>query len=215
MNRYILSPHEQGSDGWLLDRCGKVTGSKAFDMLAKTAKKEWSAKRADYKFELAIEVLTGMPAAIEYVSKEMQWGIDQEPFARMAYEEKSGNVAIQSGFMYLPDVDAGCSVDGLFVEDGRTGVLEAKCPKSTTHIRYLEAGVVPDQYRPQCLHNVWVTGAAFADFVSFDPRFPEDLQLFICRYTPTAEELADHEKAVLQFLAERDDLVAQLKRLAA
>ena len=215
MNRYILSPHEQGSTEWLLDRCGKVTGSRAADMLAKTAKKEWSTKRADYKFELAIEVLTGMPAAIEYVSKEMQWGIDQEPFARMAYEEKSGNVAIESGFMYLPDLDSGCSVDGLFVEDGRTGVLEAKCPKSTTHIRYLEAGVVPDQYRPQCLHNIWVTGAAFADFVSFDPRFPEDLQLFVCRYTPTDEELADHEKAVLQFLAERDELVAQLKRLAA
>jgi hypothetical protein len=135
MNRYILSPHEQGSDGWLLDRCGRATGSRAADMLAKTAKGEWAAKRADYKFELAIEVLTRMPQGSDYVSKEMQWGIDQEPFARMAYEEKSGNVAIESGFMYLPDVDAGCSVDGLFVEDGRRGVLETKCPKSTTHIR--------------------------------------------------------------------------------
>ncbi|WLS61546.1 YqaJ viral recombinase family protein (plasmid) [Bordetella bronchiseptica] len=102
-------PHEQGSDGWLLDRCGRVTGSRAADMLAMTAKKEWSTKRADYKFELAIEVLTGMPQGSDYTSKEMQWGIDQEPFARMAYEEASGNVAIESGFMYLPDVAAGCS----------------------------------------------------------------------------------------------------------
>lgn len=117
--------------------------------------------------------------------------------------------------MYLPDVDVGCSVDGFFEEDGRTGVLEIKAPKSTNHIKYLQGQVVPDQYRPQCLHNIWVTGAEFADFVSFDPRFPEDLQLFVCRYTPTAAELADHERAVLQFLAERDELVAQLKRLAA
>lgn len=215
MNRYILSPHAQGSDGWLLDRCGKVTGSRAADMLAKTAKGEWSTKRADYKFELAIEVLTGEPQGSDYVSREMQWGIDNEPFARMAYEESTGNVALESGFMYLPGVDAGCSVDGLFVENGVRGVLETKCPKSTTHIRYLEAREIPPQYKPQCLHNVWVTGAAFADFVSFDPRFPEALQLFVVRYTPTPAELAQHEKDVMTFLAERDELVQQLMRLAA
>ena len=88
-------------------------------------------------------------------------------------------------------------------------------PKSTTHIRYLEAGTLPDQYRPQCLHNVWVTGAEFADFVSFDPRFPEELQLFVCRFTPTAKELADHERPFSSFWPRRDELVAQLKRLAA
>lgn len=215
MTRYILSPHEQGTEGWLLDRCGKVTGSRAADMLAKTAKGEWSAKRADYKFELAIEALTGEPQGPGFVSREMQWGIDNEPFARMAYEEATGNVALESGFMYLPGIDAGCSVDGLFNENGVRGVLETKCPKSTTHIRYLEAREIPPLYKPQCLHNVWVTGAAFADFVSFDPRFPEPLQLFIVRYTPTPEELAEHEKAVMAFLAERDELVQQLMQLAA
>ena len=214
MSRYILSPHEQGTDAWKLARCGRVTGSRVAAMLATTAK-GWSTKRGDYLMELAVEKLTGEPAADVFVAQEMQHGIDNEPLARMAYEQVSGNIALESGFMYLPDVDVGCSVDGFFEEDGRTGVLEIKAPKSTNHIKYLQGQVVPDQYRPQCLHNVWVTGAEFADFVSFDPRFPEDLQLFVCRYTPTAEELAAHEKAVLQFLAERDELVAQLKRLAA
>lgn len=210
MSRYILSPHTQGTEEWLLDRCGKVTGSRASDMLAKTVKGDWSAKRADYKFELAIEVLTKTPQTSDFMSREMQWGVENEPFARIAYEESTGNIAVESGFMYLPGVDAGCSVDGLFVENGVTGVLEIKSPKSTTHIKYMEGGVVPALYKPQCLHNIWVTGASFADFVSFDPRFPEALQLFIVRYRPTPEELAEHEKSVMDFLAERDELVSHL-----
>jgi hypothetical protein len=215
MSDYLICQHEQGTDGWKRDRLGKATGSRAADMMAKTAKGVWSAKRADYMFELAIEKLTNEPAVDIYVSREMQWGVDNEPFARMAYEEQTGNIALESGFFYLPNIAAGCSVDGLFVEAGKTGLLETKCPKSTTHIRYMQAQTIPDEYKPQCLHNIWVSGAEFADFVSFDPRMPEPLQLFIHRYTPTFEELLAHEVAVNQFLAEVDGLVENLLKLAA
>lgn len=214
MSRYIVCEHEQGSELWLQDRVGKVTGSRAADMLSKTAKGVWSAKRADYMFELAVEKLTNQATEIPYVTKEMKWGTEQEPFARMAYEETTGNLVNESGFFYLPDMDAGCSVDGLFEDHMGVGVLESKSPKSTTHIRYLEAGVVPEEYKPQCLHNLWITGADFVDFVSFDPRFPEALQLMIVRWTPTSEEIEEHAKAVVEFIGERDQLIEKLYRLA-
>lgn len=213
MSRYILSPHPQGTQGWLDDRAGKVTGSRAADMLAKTAKGEWSAKRKDYCFELAVERLTSEPAPSGFVSREMQWGIDQEPFARLEYEMETGNLVKESGFMYLPDLPVGCSVDGLFDEDGRIGLFESKCPKSTTHVKYLEAQELPAEYKPQVLHNCWVTGAEFADFVSFDPRMPESVRLFCIRYVPTADELGEHEAAVMAFLAEVDQTIARITAL--
>jgi len=213
MSRYILSPHAQGTSEWLKDRAGKVTGSRAADMLAKTAKGEWSAKRRDYCLELAVERLTGQPEPQGFVSREMQHGIDQEPFARMHYEEATGNLVKESGFMYLPDLPVGCSVDGLFDEDGKTGLWEAKCPKSTTHIKYLEAQALPPEYKPQVLHNLWVTGAEFADFVSFDPRLPESVRLFIVRYVPTADELAEHEAEVMAFLTEVEQTVSRILAL--
>ncbi len=213
MSRYILSPHSQGSPEWLQDRAGKVTGSRAADMLAKTAKGEWSAKRRDYCLELSVERLTGQPEPQGFVSREMQWGIDQEPFARLDYEMATGNLVKESGFMYLPDLPVGCSVDGLFNEGGKTGLWEAKCPKSTTHIKYLEAQALPPEYKPQVLHNLWVTGAEFADFVSFDPRLPESVRLFIVRYVPTADELAEHEAQVMAFLAEVDATVERITSL--
>lgn len=213
-NDLIICDHPQGTPEWLADRAGRATGSRAKDILAKIKSGEAAARR-NYRTQLVTERLTGSPAESGFVSKEMQWGTDQEPFARMAYESKTGNLVAEMGFIYLPDMMAGCSLDGLIEEGGKTGIFEAKCPISATHVEYLTAGKLPPEYMPQILHNVYVTGADFADFASYDPRMPEKLQLFVVRWERDESAIAAYEAELKAFLGEVDELHKKLSGLAA
>ncbi len=214
MSRFITSPHKQGTPEWLRDRAGKTTGSRAADILA-TIKSGEAAARRDYRLELAIERMTGAPVPQGFVSADMQWGTDNEPLARMEYEEQTGRLVSESGFVYLPEIMAGCSVDGFISEGSSTGIWEAKCPKSFTHISYLRANKLPAAYEPQILHNMWVTGAEFAEFVSFDPRLTGKLRLFTVRIDRDEKAINEYEAKLFQFLAEVDEEFKQLARLAA
>lgn len=211
--RFILSAHPQGTDEWKRDRAGRATGSRAAAILA-TIKSGEAAERRNYRAQLVVERLTGEPCENGYVSKEMQWGTDNEPFARMRYEQETGAVVREAGFAYLPDIMTGCSVDGFIDEDGELGLLECKCPLTATHIGYLLANRLPPAYEPQITHNMWVTNATFADFVSFDPRLPDYLQLFRVRVTRDEAAIQKHAEAVLRFLKEVDDEVRKLQALA-
>lgn len=198
-------------------RAGKATGSRADCIFAKgrTAGAEATTRR-NYRVQLVSERLTGTPQEDVFVSKDMQWGTENEPFARMAYEAATGSVVREAGFAYLPDLAAGCSVDG-FIDDDKDGdgVLEVKCPKSAIHINYLQANRLPPEYVDQATHEVWITDAAFLDFASFDPRMPEKLQLFRVRVYRKEFDLAAHEVGVRQFLSEVDALEQQLRMRAA
>jgi predicted phage-related endonuclease len=210
----IICEHPQGTPEWLADRAGRATGSRAKDILAKIKSGE-AAERRNYRTQLVTERLTGQPQEGGFVSKEMQWGTDHEPFARMAYESKTGNLVTEMGFIYLPSIMAGCSLDGLLEENGKTGIFEAKCPISATHVEYLTAGKLPPKYKPQILHNVYVTGADFADFVSYDPRMPEGLHLFVVRWERDEAEMKEYEAELKLFLGEVDALHKKLSELAA
>lgn len=207
MSRYILSAHAQGTPEWYQDRAGRATGSRAHCIVAKIKTGEAAARR-DYRVQLVTERLTGAPQEDGFVSKEMQWGIDQEPYARMAYEAATGEFVEEAGFAFLQDFAAGCSVDGFI---GDKGIFEAKCPKSATHINYILAGRLPPEHAPQVAHNLWVTGCDFADFVSFDPRMPDDLQLFHIRVYRSELDIPGYEKELRSFLAECDALEEQLR----
>lgn len=209
---FLLSEAPQGTDEWRAARAGKATGSRARDILAKIKSGEAAARR-DYRVQLVTERLLGSPVEDGFISREMARGTEQEPFARMAYELLTGNVVEEAGFAYLPNIAAGCSVDGFI--DGRRGNFEAKCPKSATHISYIQANRLPPEYVPQATHNAWITNAEFVDFVSFDPRMPENLQLFYVRVERAELNIAAYEAEVLQFLAEVDTLESQLRKRAA
>jgi predicted phage-related endonuclease len=211
MSRFLISEHEQGSDGWRADRAGRATASKANCIDAKGRDGKESTTRRDYIVQLVTERLTGAPADDVFVNKEMAWGTEQEPYARMAYEAATGEEVRQVGFCYLPDIAAGGSPDSLI---GDEGLLEIKCPKTATHIAYLQENRLPPAYVAQVTHNLWVTGYAWADFVSFDPRLPEYLQLFRVRVLRAELNIAAHEAAVLRFLSEVDALEKTLRARA-
>jgi predicted phage-related endonuclease len=201
---FLLSPAPQGSAEWRAIRAGKVTGSKA-ECINAGGK---GVTRRNYVVQLVTERLTGAPQEDGYQSKDMLAGQEQEPFARMAYEAETGELVQEAGFAYLSDIAAGCSVDG-FISDA--GILELKCPKSAVHIDYMERNRVPPEYVAQVTHNLWVTGRAFVDFASFDPRMPDHLQLFVVRMYRDEVDIDTHELAVRRFLGDVDALEMRLR----
>lgn len=201
MRNFTILDAPQRSAEWFAARAGRLTGSRASDMLA-TIKTGEAAARRDLRTQLVVERLTGQPQEDGYVNAVMQWGIDHEADAFAAYEAQSGNVVRRTGFLTHTSLMVGCSLDGDV--DDFAGIVEIKCPKSATHYGYLKAGEMPANHRPQILHNLWVTGAAWCDFVSYDPRFPEHRRLFVVRVPRVEIDVLAYAKAAEKFLAEVD-----------
>jgi predicted phage-related endonuclease len=197
----------QRSEQWYAARAGRLTGSAAGDMLA-TIKTGEAAARRDLRTKLVVERLTGQPQEDGFVNAAMQWGMDKEADAFAAYEAHSGNVVRRTGFLSHLHLMAGCSLDGDV--DDFAGVVEIKCPMSATHFGYLKAKGVPSKHMPQILHNLWITGAAWCDFVSFDPRFPEHLQLFVQRVNRNDMDILAYSKCAEKFLEEVDNECAAM-----
>jgi YqaJ-like viral recombinase domain len=166
-----------------------------------------AAARRDYRAELIAERLTGN-AENRYVSKEMRYGSEQEPFARTAYEIRTENIVDQVGFVFHPRLNfSGASPDGLIQEDGG---LELKCPKTTTHLAYMAAGTVPKEYEYQMLWNMACAEREWWDFASFDARLPEKLRLFIVRMSRDEARIGEIEREVMTLNNEIDTICEQL-----
>lgn len=203
----------QRSDEWFQARLGRVTSSRVDDMLAsvKDPKKE-AAGRRNLRVQLVLERLTGQVQEDGYVSKDMQRGADTEGDAFAAYEALTGNLVQRAGFIAHDDLLAGCSPDGYIGEFD--GLLELKCPKSATHLDYIRSKSIPGDYYRQITHQLWITGAKWCDFVSYDPRFPEPLRLLIERVERDEAAMKAHELLVRRFLAECDKELAEIQALA-
>lgn len=201
----------QGTQEWLQDRAGRLTASSIADMLAKVKTGE-SASRANLRARLVAERLTGTPSE-SYTNSAMQWGIEHEPIARATYEVRACLEVEQVGFVAHPSIAwAGASPDGL-VGDG--GLVEIKCPNTATHIEYLLSASVPAKYQPQMLWQMECAGRAWCDFVSFDPRLPAPLDLFVARFYRDEARLSEIRSEAVRFLDEVADTVDRLQKIVA
>jgi putative phage-type endonuclease len=186
----------QGTPEWFAIRAGKVTASRVADVIAKT-KTGYSASRKNYMDELVKERFGVMPEP--FTNAAMQWGTEQEPFARMEYESRTGNMVLEVGFVHHPTIEmAGASPDGVIGE----GLLEIKCPNTSTHFDYLLNDEVPEKYKAQMAWQMACCGAKWCDFVSYDSRAPEGLQYFQTRYERDDSYIAMLEDEVRKFLDE-------------
>ena len=202
---------EQRTDDWFAARIGKVTASRVADVVAKT-KSGYSASRDNYMAQLVCERLTGKPAE-SFSNAAMQWGTETEPLARAAYEAKIDVLVDEVGFIDHPSiVNSGASPDGLV---GADGLIEIKCPNTATHIDTLLSQTVPKKYADQIFWQMACTGRDWCDFVSYDPRLPSDLQLFIKRIPRDDKYIQLLEAEVIEFLTETAHKVAQLLNLKA
>jgi len=197
---------EQRTEEWFAARLGKVTASRVADVLAKIKSGE-SASRKNYKMELVVQRLTNKVGE-SFTNAAMEWGTEQEPFARMAYEAHTGTFVKEEGFVDHPTIEGfGCSPDGIVGE----GLIEIKCPNTANHIETVLENKAPSKYIPQMQCQMACTGAKWCDFVSFDPRVLEDLQLLVIRVERDQEYIDSMEVEVKQFLSEVLDLFNQLK----
>lgn len=166
----------QNTTEWREARAGKITASRMADVLAfgKRDGKPLKA-RMDYIGDILGEILTGEPKA-QVRAAALDWGHDVEAAARAAYEAETGEIVVQAGFVIHPSIPyIGCSPDGLIGEDG---MHQIKCPaNAAVHIDTLTDGM-PDEHIPQIQAELFVTGRAWSDFVSFDPRMPAHLRLY-------------------------------------
>lgn len=199
----------QGTLEWMKMRAGKVTASRVADVIAKT-KSGYSASRANYMTELVIQRFGVI--AESFTTPSMQWGTETEPLARIEYEARNFVSVDQVDFVDHPTIKfAGCSPDGVIGD----GLIEIKCPNSTTHFEYLIADRVPQKYKPQMAWQMACTGAEWCDFISYDPRVPEGLQYFEARFYRHEEECAELietlESEVVKFLNETEVMYEKLK----
>lgn len=198
---------EQRSDEWFAARLGKVTASRIADVCART-KTGWGASRKNYMAELVAERLTG--ERVEgFTNAAMQWGTDTEPQARLAYEIHRDATVYETGFVPHPTIgDTGASPDGMVGDDG---LVEIKCPNTAGHLETLLGSSMPEKYFLQIQWQLACTGRQWCDFVSFDPRLPETMSLFIDRVKRDDAAIASIEKDVTDFLTELRDTVHRLR----
>lgn len=200
----------QGTAAWLAERAGHATASRFKDILAQIRSGE-AASRRNYRVQLITERLTGIPAN-GYTNAAMQWGVDNEPFARMAYEAATGAVVEETGFLKHPSIPwCGASPDGLIDADGG---IEIKCPfESSVHVETLIAQRMPPDHLAQVQGCLWVSGRRWWDFISYDPRMPAHLRLFVQRIQRDDVYIQRLAKEVADFLAEVEVYLTKLSQL--
>ena len=200
---------EQGTDEWFAIRIGKVTASRVADVIAKT-KSGYSASRDNYMAQLVCERLTGQKGE-SFTNAAMQHGTETEPLARLAYEVSQNVLVDQVGFVPHPTIKmAGASPDGLV---GDNGLIEIKCPNTATHIETLLSESVPTKYYTQMQFQMACTEREWCDFVSFDNRLPQELQLFVKRVPRDSMYIRLMEDEIVQFITELDDKINKLMKV--
>ncbi len=201
---------EQGTPEWHAARCGIATASGFADVLA-TIKTGEAASRRNYRARLVVERLTGKTIST-FTTPAMRQGTEREPMARRAYEIQTGVLVHEVGFCRHDTLDAGASPDGLIGDDGG---LEIKCPEPATHLGYLRLPGMPAEYVAQVQGCMWITGRSWWDFASFNPDFPESLQLTVRRIERDETYIAALALAVELFMAEVREEESALLKLAA
>jgi predicted phage-related endonuclease len=194
----IIVEVDQRSPEWFAARCGSLGASALHEILART-KSGYSASRANRLAALAIEQLTGRPMET-FQTQAMLTGIEREPAARIAYEFYTNVDVVEVGLVRHPTIGGShVSPDGLVGEDG---LLEIKSPQPAQHLATLMGEPIADKYIAQVQWAMACTGRAWADFVSYNPDFPESMQLFIQRVERDDKRIAELEAEVVDFLGE-------------
>lgn len=203
---------EQQSIEWLTERIGHCTGSRFDDVMKKVKSGKPSTSRQTYLLEVVTERILNRPGDY-YFSNAMLWGLENETAAKMAYEAHTGAMLTTPGFRRHSTIQwCGVSSDGL-VDD--TGTIEVKCPANPRNTVMTWLGGMPSEHMAQVQGGLWVWNRQWADFISYDPRMPPDLQLYVQRIERDEDYIAMLTIEVTTFLAEADELLSRIARRTA
>lgn len=200
---------EQRTDQWHDARRGKVTASKVYDVINRNAKGEFYAGRKTYKQALVAEIITN-ETSVSYSSDAMKWGTEKESEARDAYAKTIFDEVNEVGFIDHPRISgSGASPDG-FV--GSDGLVEIKAPNTTTFIEYILSDKIPDNYIAQMQWQMACTDRKWCDFVAYDPRMPEDINMWVKRVERDDLYISTMEEMVIAFIKEVNETVDKLRQ---
>lgn len=174
---------QQGTDEWQALRCGKATASN-FGLFMANDGKAFGEPAQRYALQIALERLNGRKAEVGFSNDHMQRGTEQEPVARMLYEQQTFTDVDNGGFFDCGEY--GDSPDGLIGDDG---LIEIKAVIAPTHRATQRRGSFDPAYRWQLVGHLDCTGRAWVDFISYCSEFPEHSQLLV--YRLHREEVAD------------------------
>jgi predicted phage-related endonuclease len=208
---YTVIDVPQRSPEWFAARIGRVTGSVANEMLMVGKGGAEAAGRRNLRVRLALERITGKPQDDPYTNGDMKRGEELEGTARELYEAATGFLVETTGFLCHSELMAGCSLDG-HVGD-MEGIVDFKCPRPATHLEYMRSQAIPTDYTRQLTHNLWVSGAKWADMVSYCAQFPEEGQLVVIRLKQEDADLKGYELALKLFLVEVEKEEALIRSL--
>ena len=213
MRKFTIIECEQRSPEWWNARLGLVTGSNAEDMLATRKDGKPAAGRKNLRSRLALERVLGRAVEKDFQSAAMKQGQSRELDAVNAYELITGRVVRATGFLKHDTLAAGCSLDG-HVGDFE-GIIEIKCPLPATHLETLRNNEVPSEYKPQVMHNMFITGAKWCDWISYNPDFPDNISTLVVRVMYSEFELMAYRRALEAFLKEVDEEEAEIRQRMA
>ena len=192
---------------WLSERCGYLTASNMWRAMSYLKNGQPSRDRVSLMMELLAERATGENAR-HVVTDAMQHGVEFEDEAVEVFVEQTGRDVQLSRFYRHPQIEYFGATPDRELDDG---LLEIKCPNTSTFLEWRLAGVVPEKHKPQMCAQLLCTGRKWCGFIAYDPRVKEErLRLFMRKYEPTAEELAKVEEAAITFLTELDTLWERL-----
>jgi putative phage-type endonuclease len=202
----------QRSPEWFAARCGSLGASSLHEVIAKT-RSGYSASRANRLAALVVERLTGKPTET-FQNSAMLQGIEMEPEARAAYAFYSDADVQEVGLIRHPTIAGShASPDGLI---GADGMVELKAPQPAAHLAVLMDGKIPEKYVTQCHWQLaCCPGRKWNDFASYNASFPEHLRLWVRRIERDDARIAELEKDVRAFLAELEEVLGKLTRIAA
>ena len=169
----------QYSEEWFTARLGIPTASEFNNIF--TPKTLEISKSADkYLYRLLAEWRLNEPVEKDVVAWAVQRGRDMEPEAVQYYELIRGVATQEAGFIVTDNYRLGCSPDRLV---GEEGLLEIKAPLASTHLAYLDEGILPMEYRLQVYGQLYVSERKFCEFLSYYPGLPS----FLIRVEPDPE----------------------------
>jgi putative phage-type endonuclease len=204
----IIRDIEQGSPEWFELRYGWITASMFKAVISKGKGSAPSKTRLSYMYQVAAEAVSELRQE-SFTSEYMEWGTETEPQAREMYEFVSGNSVEEVTFIRLGnDHKIGCSPDGIIGDDG---MIEIKCPKTTTQVETFLAGKMPTVHKAQVQGQLWVSGRQWCDFVSFDPRIDGEASYFCERVQRDDEYIKELEDKCFAFEADLIEVVNKLR----
>lgn len=204
---------QQRDDEWRQARVGKITGSRAADLMDYLKNGKPGAKREELIAMLVAERLSGNHFETQD-SFAMRRGREMEPEALGFYALTRTNLIVEEPFIVSEDLpNTGCSPDGLVDDDG---LVEIKCPlNAAKHLAAIRIAAHAEEYKWQVQLQLLVTGREWCDVVSYHPQFPEDCRLAIKRVYRDADALEELSVEIRTTDALVEQTVEEVRRLAA